>query len=63
VHFKEIKFLERGENIEFTINGFTHEVTIVGFLDIGHGIHDVVVREKHEHHSCLALLSVMLLNI
>ena len=57
VHFKEIKFLKRGENIEFTINGFEWNVKIVGFLDIGHGIHDVVVREKHEHHSLLALLS------
>jgi hypothetical protein len=34
---------------------------IVGFLDIGEGtaegVHDVVVSEKHEHHSLLELLS------
>jgi len=64
----EVKNLEVGQIIEFTIKSdtafdSTHKVEIVGFLDIGEGtaegVHDVVVSEKHElpHHSCLALLS------
>lgn len=62
----EVKGLEVGQVIEFTIksnNAYhsAHKVEIVGFLDIGdgtaEGIHDVVVSEKHEHHSLLQLLS------
>jgi len=62
----EVKNLEVGQIIEFTTKSNTsfdgtHRVEIVGFLDIGEGtsegIHDVVVSEKHEHHSLLALLS------
>ena len=62
----EVKNLEVGQIIEFTTKSntafdSTHKVEIVGFLDIGEGtaegVHDVVVSEKHEHHSLLELLS------
>jgi len=62
----EVKNLEVGQIIEFTTKSNTsfdgtHRVEIVGFLDVGEGtsegIHDVVVSEKHEYHSLLALLS------
>ena len=52
----EVKYLKGGQEIEFTINGFTHKVVVVGILNIDNSIHDVLVKEI-EQSGNLELLS------
>ena len=59
----EVKDLEIEQVFSFQVKDKEHTVEVVGFLDTGDCIckdglvHDVVVLEKHEHHSLLQLLS------